>query len=113
MKVKEMARGPGMGPLVHWPCALEQSLPLACTGGDLSEVSLRPQGQGWAVITSGKARSGTSQTARVSYKIYQTQACVLPIPPTPFPPSNLHSSRARALLTLNLLGSGVPSFPTH
>lgn len=80
MKVKEVGRGPRHGffsPLALCPGAVPSLWPVL---GNLVEVSLRPQGQGWAVITSGKARSGTSQTTYVSYKVYQTQACGPPLP---------------------------------
>lgn len=42
-------------------------------------VCLRPQGQGWAVITSSETRSGTSQTAPVSYEVYQSKTCAPPV----------------------------------
>jgi hypothetical protein len=97
MKVKEVGRGPGLGSLVFWPCALEQSPPPGLYwggGGDLLEVSLRPQGQGWAVITSGGSPVWNfSDSSCQRQDLPNSFLCASPSPPTPFPPPpppNLH-----------------------
>lgn len=105
--------GASPGSVAHLPCGLEQAPPPGLGGspglGEPGEAMPQARGQrGWALGAAAVARSGTSQTARVSAKFHQIQVCGL-LPQDPHSLSLMPVLPERHWVTAPVTFSGGPS----